>query len=278
LIVSETTEIQVESAQQTAGVRHMLSRFRSYFIWDPLIWLYTIVLGALSLCSSVFDSSGRVQHGFARLWSRIILGTVSARVSVEGLEKIDTRKAHVYVVNHLSALDIPILYGKLPFQFRILAKRELFRYPFMGWHLRRSGQIPVDLDNPKKSIRSLHSAVDAIKGQMPLVIFPEGGRSEDGQLQPFMGGAFFTALKAQVDVVPMAIIGSYEMLKMNTWHVMPRPLRLLVGQPIPTTGLTIRDTEAVSRQAREVIADLYYSNSTLPDLRNQNQERHEPGK
>ena len=276
--MSETTEIQVESAQQTARVRHMLSRLRSYFIWDPLIWLYTIVLGALSLCSSIFDSSGRIQHGFARLWSRIILATISARVSVEGLEKIDTTKAHVYVVNHLSALDIPILYANLPFQFRILAKRELFRYPFMGWHLRRSGQIPVDLDNPKKSIRSLHRAVDAIKGEMPLVIFPEGGRSEDGQLQPFMGGAFFTALKAQVDIVPMAIIGSYEMLKMNTWHIMPRPLRLLVGQPIPTAGLSVRDTDALARRAREAIADLYYSNSILPDLHNQNQERHEPGK
>jgi 1-acyl-sn-glycerol-3-phosphate acyltransferase len=278
LSVSETTEIQIESTQQTAGVRHKLSRLRSYFIWDPLIWLYTIVLGALSLCSSIFDSSGRIQHGFARLWSRIILATVSAHVSVEGLEKINTAKAHVYVVNHLSALDIPILYANLPFHFRILAKRELFRYPFMGWHLRRSGQIPVDLDNPKKSIRSLHRAVDAIKSEMPLVIFPEGGRSEDGQLQPFMGGAFFTALKAQVDIVPMAVIGSYEMLKMNTWHIMPRPLRLLVGQPIPTTGLSIRDTDSVARHAREVIADLYYTNSSLPDLHNQNQGRHEPGK
>jgi 1-acyl-sn-glycerol-3-phosphate acyltransferase len=268
--VPETIQVQVERVQETGGIRHLLSRLRSYFIWDPLIWLYTIVLGALSLICSLFDRDGGIQHGFARFWSRMILGTIGAQVTVEGLDKIDTSKAHVYVVNHLSALDIPVLYLHLPFQFRILAKRELFRYPFMGWHLSRSGQIPVDLENPTKSIRSLNRAVEAIKNGMPLVIFPEGGRSETGQLQPFMGGAFFAAIKAQVDVVPMAIIGTYEVLKMNTWHIKPRPVRLLVTEPIATDGLSVRDTEALTDKVREAVAGLYYRNASLPDLRNQN--------
>jgi 1-acyl-sn-glycerol-3-phosphate acyltransferase len=268
--VPETIQVQVEPVQETRGIRHVLSRLRSYFIWDPLIWLYTVVLGALSLISSLFDRDGRIQHGFARFWSRTILGTIGTQVTVEGLEQIDTSKAHVYVVNHLSALDIPVLYAHLPFQFRILAKRELFRYPFMGWHLRRSGQIPVDLENPKKSIRSLNRAVEAIKNGMALVIFPEGGRSKTGQLQPFMGGAFFAAIKAKVDVVPMAIVGSYETLKMNTWHIKPRPVRLLVAQPITTDGLSVRDTETLTDKAREAIAGLYYRNTSLPDLHKQN--------
>jgi len=264
--VSETVQVRVQPVKETGGIRHVLSRLRSYFIWDPLIWLYTIVLGVLSLFSSLFDRDGRIQHGFARLWSGMILGTIGAQVTVEGLEKIDTSKSHVYVVNHLSALDIPVLYVHLPFQFRILAKRELFRYPFMGWHLRRSGQIPVDLENPKKSIRSLNRAVEAIKNGMPLLIFPEGGRSESGQLQPFMGGAFFAAIRAQVDVVPMALIGTYEMLKMNTWHIKPRPVRLLVGEPIPTNRMSVRDTESLATKARATIARLYYPHSSLPDL------------
>lgn len=249
------------------GLRHWLSRLRSYFIWDPLIWLYTIILGTLSLISSLFDRTGGIQHGFARLWSRMILGTIGAQVTVIGLENVDTTKAHVYVVNHLSALDIPVLYVYLPFQFRILAKKELFRYPFMGWHLSRSGQIPVVLENPKASIRSLNLAVAAIKNNMPLVVFPEGGRSETGQLQPFMGGAFYAAIKAGTDVVPMALVGTYEMLRMNTWHIKPRPVKLLVGDPIPTRGLTARDTEGLAARARAVIADLYYGHSPLPDLR-----------
>lgn len=273
--MAERTQIRMEANEHGRGWRHLLSRLRSYFILDPLIWLYTIVLGTLSLLSSLFDQTGEIQHNFARLWSRMILGTIGAPVTVQGLEKIDTSKSHVYVVNHLSALDIPVLYAYLPFQFRILAKQELFSYPFMGWHLRRSGQIPVVLENPKASIRSLSLAVTAIKNNMPLVIFPEGGRSESGQLQPFMGGAFYAAIKAQTDVVPMALIGTYEMLKMNTWHIKPRPVLLLVGDPIPTTGLTARDTEALAEKARQVIGDLYYLHSPLPDLRGQNPARQE---
>jgi 1-acyl-sn-glycerol-3-phosphate acyltransferase len=266
----ETIQTQIEPFKEMGGIRHLLSRLRSYLIWDPLVWLYTIVFGVLSLISSLFDRDGRTQHGFARRWSRTILDTIGAKVSVEGLGKIDTSRAHVYVVNHLSALDIPVLYAYLPFQFRILAKRELFSYPFLGWHLSRSGQIPVDLENPKKSIRSLNRAVEAVKKGMPLVIFPEGGRSESGQLQPFMGGAFFAAIRAEAAVVPMAIIGTYETLKMNSWHIRPRPLRLLVGSPIATHALSVRDTEALTQQAREAIAGLYYANSSLPDLHKQN--------
>jgi 1-acyl-sn-glycerol-3-phosphate acyltransferase len=172
-------------------------------------------------CVLIFCST-HIQHGFARLWSKIILGTIGVKVQVEGLDKIDTSKPQVYVVNHLSALDIPVLYVHLPFQFRILAKKELFRYPFMGWHLRRSGQIPVVLESPKASVRSLNLAVAAIRHGNSLVIFPEGGRSPDGQLHAFMGGAFYAAVKAQVDVVPIALVGTYEILKMNTWLVRRR--------------------------------------------------------
>src|SRR5215471_8900741 len=277
-----TVQAQAESAPEPSGIRHShpaaptpgasrlpdwLSRLRSYFFWDPLIWLYTLILGSWSLLCSLFDSSGRIQHGVARVWAKAILGTIGLRVTVEGLEKVDTARAHVYVVNHLSALDTPVLYNHLPFQFRILAKRELFRYPFMGWHLRRSGQIPVDLDNPRASIRSLNKAVEAVRNNMPLLVFPEGGRSEDGHLQPFMGGAFFAAIKAQVEIVPIAIVGTYEMLKMNTWHIKPRPVRMLVGDPIATAGMNVRDAEALASKAREVIDGLYHANVPAPDRR-----------
>jgi len=253
--------------QPVNGIPHWLSRLRSYLIWDPLIWLFTGVLGSLSLLSSFFDRNGKIQHSFARLWSRVILGTIGAPIHVEGLEKIDTSRPHVYVVNHLSALDIPVIYAKLPFQFRILAKRELFRYPFMGWHLTRSGQIPVDLENVRMSLRGLHRGIDALKNKMPIVVFPEGGRSQSGHLMEFMAGAFYLAIKAQVDVVPMALVGTYETLPMSTWHIKPRPLYLIVGDPISTEGMKVRDMESLASKARNVIADLYYSRSPLPDMR-----------
>lgn len=276
--VPDTIQTEIKPQEVTGGVRYWLSRLRSYFVWVPLIWIYTIILGCISLLCSLFDRSGQIQHNFARLWSRMILGTVGIRVQVEGLDRIDTSKAQVYVVNHLSALDIPLLYAYLPFQFRILAKKELFRYPFMGWHLRRSGQIPVVLENPKASVRSLNLAVAAVRNNKSLVIFPEGGRSPDGQLQPFMGGAFYAAIKAQVDVVPIVLVGTYEMLKMNTWHIKPCPAYMLVAEPIRTAGMSTRDIAKITERARETIAELYYSRCLVPDLRGAHLSTNEPKK
>ena len=264
--IDEMTE-QVRTQVGGSGLLHFLSRLRSYFIWDPLIWSYTIVWGSVSLVCSLFDRDGDLQHRIARSWARAILWTLGVRVPLEGFDRIDPKRAAVYVVNHLSSLDIPVLYACLPFHFRILAKKELFRYPFMGWHLKRSGQIPVVLENPREAIRSLNLAVAAVKRNMPLVIFPEGGRSPDGQLQKFMGGAFYAAIKAQVEVIPLVLTGTYEMLPMNTFHMMPHPIRLILADPISTAGLTTRDTETISAEAREEIGRIYYGNSTVADLR-----------
>lgn len=254
-------------ARPPSPARHLLSRLRSYLIFDPLIWFYTIVLAISSLLSSFLDRDGRIQHAHARLWSWLILKTTLSPLTVRGLDRIDTSKPHLYAVNHASAMDIPVLYVGLPFQFRIVAKKELFRYPFMGWHLSRSGQVRIDQQNPAKSIGMLKSAVKTLQSGMPLVIFPEGGRTPSGEVKEFLAGAFFVAIKAQADIVPMAIVGSYEMLKMNTFHIKPRPLELLVGDPIPTTGLTLRDLEALSTRVKTAIEDLYYSCAAIPDPR-----------
>ena len=256
-----------QSQGRPSPARNLLSRVRSYLIFDPLIWCYTIVLAISSLLSSFIDRDGRIQHAHARLWSWLILKTSLSPLTVRGLDRIDTSKPHLYAVNHASAMDIPVLYVGLPFQFRIVAKKELFRYPFMGWHLSRSGQVRIDQQNPAKSISMLKSAVKTLQSGMPLVIFPEGGRTPSGEVKEFLAGAFFMAIKAQADIVPMAIVGTYEMLKMNTFHIRPRPLELLVGDPIPTTGLTLRDMEALSSRVKTSIEDLYYSRSSIPDPR-----------
>ncbi|MFZ0954011.1 MAG: lysophospholipid acyltransferase family protein, partial [Candidatus Sulfotelmatobacter sp.] len=185
-----------------------LSRLRSYFILDPLIWLYTLVMGVLALPGGLFDRDGRRLHWFSRAWSWLIMKTILSPVKVTGLDKIDTSKPHVYAVNHASALDIPVLYVNLPFQFRIVFKKELLAYPIVGWQLRRSGQVCIDQQKPTNSIAAIRSAVKSLKAGMPLVIYPEGGRTPDGEIKPFLPGAFFLAIKAQVDIVPVALVGT----------------------------------------------------------------------
>jgi 1-acyl-sn-glycerol-3-phosphate acyltransferase len=236
-----------------------LSRLRSYFILDPLIWLYTLVLGLLALPGGLFDKSGRRLHWFSRTWSWLIMKTILSPVKVTGLDKIDTTKPHVYAVNHASAMDIPVLYVYLPFQFRIVFKKELLVYPVVGWQLKRSGQVCIDQQKPTNSIAAIRSAVKSLKAGMPLVIYPEGGRTPDGEIKPFLPGAFFLALKAQVDIIPVALVGTYELLPMDTYHIKCRPLEMRVGEPIPTTGLTMRDLEAVSAKVHKAIEDLYYA-------------------
>ncbi|HEV2113634.1 MAG TPA: lysophospholipid acyltransferase family protein [Terriglobales bacterium] len=261
---------------ETSKLAHLLSRLRSYFIFVPLVFLYTGVLGLASLLSSFFDRDGRAQHNFARLWSWVILKTCLAPVTITGLERVDISQSHLYVVNHLSAMDIPVLYAHLPFAFRILAKKELFRYPFLGWHLRRSGQIPVDVGSALASVRTMNRAVDTLRAGTPLVVFPEGGRAPDGHIMPFQRGAFYAAIKAQVEIVPMALIGTFETLPMNTYHVMPRPLQLIVGQPITTSGYTTRDMDKLASEAQAAVEELYYANSHVPDPR-QNANAAVPG-
>lgn len=233
------------------------SGLRSYFIYDPLIWLYTVVLGTLSVPASLFGDRGRVLHAFARLWSQLIMGTIFSPVTIRGLERIDTTKPHVFAVNHASALDIPVLYANLPFQFRIVFKKELLSYPMIGGHLRRSGQVCIDQQNPARSIADIRSAVRSLQAGMPLVIFPEGGRTPDGEIKPFLPGAFYLAFKAQVDIVPIALVGTFDLLPMNTYHIKSRPLEMRVGEPLSTAGLKSSDLESLSARVKQALDRLY---------------------
>ncbi len=237
-----------------------LSRVRSYLFIDPLIWLITLVLGILALPGGMFDRTGRRLHWFSFAWSWLIMKSIFSPTKVIGLDKIDTSKAHVYAANHASALDIPVLFVNLPFQFRIAFKKELLSYPVVGWQLKRSGQICLDQQNPANSIGAIRSALKGLKAGMPLVIFPEGGRTDDGEIKPFLPGAFFLAIKAQVDIVPVALVGTYELLPMDTYHIKCRPLEMRVGQPIPTAGLTMQDLESLSARVQKAVEDLYYPN------------------
>jgi 1-acyl-sn-glycerol-3-phosphate acyltransferase len=243
------------------------SRLRSYFILNPLIWAYTLILGTLSLICSLFDRNGRIQHNIARFWSWLIMKTILSPVKVTGMDRITDKdrdrdkigrsKPRVYAVTHASAFDIPILYVNLPFQFRIIFKSELLAYPFIGWHLKRSGQVCINQQNPAASIGSIKSALRSLRSGMPLVIFPEGGRTRNGEIQPFLPGAFFLAIKAQADIVPIALIGTFDLLPMNTYHIKCQPLEMRVGEIISTTGLTVRDTEEVSAKVKSAIEALH---------------------
>lgn len=243
--------------------RNFFEALRAFLFFDPLIYLYTVVMGSLSLLSSFIDHDGNIQHWFAKTWSWMILKTIFSPVSVVGAENLP-HGASVIAANHQSAMDIPLLYTNLPTQFRIVAKVELFKYPFMGWHLTRSGQISVDEKNVRANLKSLQRGVATLKHGMPLVVFPEGGRTPDGAIKPFMSGAFYMAIKAGVPVVPVAIVGTFEVLRMWSYIIRPGKLQLIIGKPISTEGYTTKSMDELSAHVRQAIEDMYYAHAKTP--------------
>lgn len=233
------------------------------FCWRaPVFFLETAFFGSLSLISSLWDTSGRLQHRIAQSWGRAVTRISGAKLTVLHAERLEGQVA-VYCSNHLSYTDTPVLFGVLPFQFRIVARHELFRLPFIGWHLTRSGQVPVNVSNPRASISSLSSAVRTLKSGMPVFIFPEGGRTETGHVGNFLNGPAFMAIRAGVPIIPMALIGTHELLPIHTAQFHPVRVMLVIGEPIETTSYSLRQIDELTDRVRETISRLYYEHSYL---------------
>jgi 1-acyl-sn-glycerol-3-phosphate acyltransferase len=216
----------------------------------------TIACGSISLILSLVDKDGRAQHRVARVWARSLVFFAGSSLHVRGEENLRKHPVAVYAANHTSYMDTPVVFAALPFQFRILAKKKLWPIAFIGWYLDRSGQIPIDTQNPRATLSSLSAGVKALRSGMPLFVFPEGGRTPDGELQPFLSGAAYLAIRAQVPLVPIALSGVYDLLPMHTRHLYPGPLTLAAGEPIPTTGMTIRQTDELTEKLRAAIQQL----------------------
>jgi len=240
-----------------------LHRWRSNVIQLPLLTLITVICGSVSLLVSLADKHGRLQHRIARFWARSVVWGAGCSITVRGMEKLRSQTAAVYASNHTSYMDTPVIFASLPFQFRILAKKELWPIAFIGWYLSRSGQIPIDTANPHATLSSLGVGVRALRTGMPLFVFPEGGRTADGELKPFLSGAAYLAIRAQVPLVPIALTGVYELLPIHTRHLYPGELTVSVGDPIDTKGMTVRGTDELNGRLREAIERLLAPEQTL---------------
>jgi 1-acyl-sn-glycerol-3-phosphate acyltransferase len=226
--------------------------WRTVFYLIPAITLYTIVLGTLSIGSSLFQSNGYFAHWCARTWSRLILKTTGVTVEVIGLERLEPDRTYVFVANHQSIYDIPILFWSLPYQLRIIAKESLGRFPFLGWHLRRTGHMLVDRKRPARAVFSWAARLTA--NGLSLFVFPEGTRSRDGRVAAFKGGSFFLALEANLPVVPVSVVGSRHVMRKGRLATYPGRVRLVIHEPIDTTALSRSDARAFAQRVREILA------------------------
>jgi 1-acyl-sn-glycerol-3-phosphate acyltransferase len=223
--------------------------WRTVFYLIPAVSLYTIVLGTISLLSSVVDRSGDFGHQCARAWARLIVKTTGVAVRVSGIERLDRSRSYVFAANHQSIYDIPIVFSALPFQLRIVAKDSLRKIPFLGWHLQRTGHLLVDRSRPGAGV--VKKMARLVGEHHSLIVFPEGTRSVDGTVARFKGGPFVLALEARVPVVPISISGSRHVMKKGRLMVCPGVVTVTVHEPIETSGVTRHAVRELADRVRE---------------------------
>jgi 1-acyl-sn-glycerol-3-phosphate acyltransferase len=225
--------------------------WRTVFYLIPAIGLYTIVLGTISILSSFVDASGDFGHKCARTWAWLILKTTGVRTEVRGIERLDRRASYVLAANHQSIYDIPIVFASIPLQLRIIAKDSLGRFPFLGWHLRRTGHLLVDRKNPGAGILKKMSRL--VAGGRSLIVFPEGTRSVDGAVGRFKGGMFLLAIDARLPIVPVTIAGSRLVMQKGRLMTCPGDVTITIHEPIATESLPRERARDLAEQVRQIV-------------------------
>jgi 1-acyl-sn-glycerol-3-phosphate acyltransferase len=210
----------------------------------------TFVFGVLAIATSFFSRNGNAVHHVARLWGRSILWVSGIRTATSGFTYQMQRQSYIYMTNHQSNFDIPVLYGALPVQFRWLAKAELFRIPIFGRGMRGAGYISIDRSNRQSAFQSLNRAAESIRAGASIMIFPEGTRSRDGRLQPFKKGGFVMAVDAGVPIVPVVISGTHDIMPKGALLIRRRCVQVHVGAPIETTGFSRQTKDALMAKVR----------------------------
>ncbi len=234
---------------------------RSYLIVVVLI-VATLITAPLVILLAAIGGGKRIDS-LIRWWARSIVRAAGIRLSLEGdTSLLRGDHKYVFVANHQSYLDVPCLLAALPIPIRFMAKKSLFQVPLFGWGLKAAGFIPIDRKNKRSAVQSLDLAAQRIRIGDSILVFPEEGRSHFGAMKPFQRGAFLLALKAELPVFPMAIIGMHEALPIGKFLIKPGPVRIQLGTPIPTAGLSVRSKTSLIESAHAQVGSMLYGSET----------------
>ncbi|MEE8398442.1 MAG: lysophospholipid acyltransferase family protein [Desulfobacterales bacterium] len=218
-----------------------------------LIVIETGFMSVIVILASFFDRKGDAVHTVAKAWARGILFSARVKVTLKGLSHIDPAKSYIYMPNHLSQFDIPVLLGSLPVQFRWLAKVELFKIPVFGFALRRAGYIGIDRSNMRSAIRSLKRAGDIVRSGVSVLVFPEGTRSLDGNLHPFKKGGFVMAMSSGVSILPIVLHGTWDIMPAKKLSIRPGHAILEILAPIDVSAYAAKNKEVLMADVRAAI-------------------------
>jgi 1-acyl-sn-glycerol-3-phosphate acyltransferase len=223
-----------------------------------VIVIAAIPISIIALLSAPIDRTGRTFHSMARLWSALILWMFGIKVHTKGAEHLDSSKHYIYVSNHASAVDIPAVVVGIPDDIRFVLKKELTRVPIWGWALKYGHYITIDRGNARDAMKSLDEAADRMRQGASVILFGEGTRTRDGNLQSLKRGAFSLAVKAGKPVVPVTINNTFKILPRGSLRVNPADIEIVFDKPIPIEGFDGRDgEERLMKLVQEAIASNY---------------------
>lgn len=222
-----------------------------------VLWtiLATAIIASLVILCSFFSRTGNGPHLVARLWANSILWVSRVKVTVTGTEKLDPNQSYIYMPNHQSNADIPLLLGRLPVQFRWLAKAELFKIPIFGRAMQGVGYISIDRSNRKAAFASLERAARTIRNGTSVLIFPEGTRSRDGRILPFKKGGFVLSVDSGMPIVPIVIKGTREVIPKGRLMIRSAPVTMEILDPVETAGYTRKTKDALVDRIRSILID-----------------------
>ena len=204
-----------------------------FIFLNVFLLFYSILFSLWGIAISIKDPKGRRVHAYCAVpWSKSILWVCGIKIRVLGLENLEPETPRIYMVNHQSYFDIFTLLANLPVQFKFVLKEELMRVPFLGPAMRKAKYVGIERDDPRKAVKSMNEAADRFKEGSSILIFPEGTRSPDGQLQPFKPGGFHLALKIKGDIVPVSIVGTHRIVPKGSLRVQKGEATMVIGKPI----------------------------------------------
>ena len=224
-----------------------------------IVWvvLATLVLGIAAIATSLISRTGDPVHRIAALWARSILFVSRIDVTVNGIANLDSSRSFIYMSNHQSNFDIPVLLACLPVQFRWLAKAELFRIPIFGSGMRAAGYISIDRFNRESAFESISVAAKKIKEGASVMIFPEGTRSIDGNIRPFKKGGFVLAVDSGVPIIPIILHGTRSIMPKGQMRIRTGHVYMDIQPPMETSDYTRESKDDLIEQVRAVICEKF---------------------
>src|ERR1043165_678929 len=220
-------------------------------IWVAVVALVvTIPLATCVMLIAFIRSTSPWIDRIIRVWARALVRAAGIDLRTERMETVDRAQRYILVANHYSYFDIPAIIAAVPQPIRFMAKISLFKIPIFGWALGRAGFIPIDRKNRRTAVKSFDLAAERIRKGNTIVVFPEEGRSRNRQMRPFQRGGFLLALKSELPILPLAIDGTWDVLRVGATRITPAPVTIKVGEPIATAGRSVREKEKLAEQSR----------------------------